>query len=94
MQFIEFNCQCVDGDDIIAGTSWFHNNVLVNTTQKNTSTDLYYNNVRLFIDTFSDPDSGTYTCSPNSTFPTVPPGVTITLNISGECTFIVIYICS
>ena len=88
-KLIEFNCQCMDGDDIITGTSWFHGNTLV-TTQGNTNyhnDDHYYNNItvgRLLIDTFNSGNSGTYTCSPNSTFPTIPPGVTITLNAAGE----------
>ena len=90
-RFVEFNCQCMDGDDIITGTSWFHGNTLV-TTQGNTNyhnDDHYYNNItvgRLHIDTFNSGNSGTYTCSPNSTLRTIPPGVTITLNAASEYT--------
>ena len=87
-RFVEFNCQCMDGDDIITGTSWFHGNTLV-TTQGNTNyhnDDHYYNNItigRLHIDTFYSGDRGKYTCSLNGTLE-----VSITLNVKGE------YICN
>jgi len=63
-----------DGDKIITGTRWFINNTLPS---------IRYSG-RLFFDTFTNSNSGKYTCSPNSTFPTIPPGDTITLNAAGE----------
>ena len=90
-RFVEFNCQCMDGDDIITGTSWFFGNTLV-TTQGNTNyhnDDHYYNNItvgRLLLSRSDSGNSGTYTytCSPNSTFPTIPLGVSITLHVMSE----------
>jgi len=67
----------MDGDEIITGTRWFINNTLLPIQDDGT----------LFFDTFTNSNSGTYTCSPNSTFPTIPPGDTITLNAAGECVY-------
>jgi len=64
----------MDGDEIITGIRWFINNNLLPIQDDGT----------LFFDTFTNSNSGTYTCSPNSTFPTIPPGDTITLNAAGE----------
>jgi len=63
----------MDGDEIITGTRWFINNTLLPIQDDGT----------LFFDTFTHSNSGTYTCSPNNTLPTVPPGDTITLNAAG-----------
>jgi len=60
----------MDDDEIITGTRWFINNNLTPIQDDGT----------LFFDTFTNSNSGIYTCSPNSTFPTIPPGDTITLN--------------
>ena len=38
----------------------------------------------IFSSPFTNADIGTYTCSPNSTFPTTPPGDTIALSIGSE----------
>jgi len=67
----------MDGNEIITGTRWFINNNLV-------PQDSNIAAGTLFINTFTNSNSGTYTCSPNSTFPTIPPGDTITLNAAGE----------
>jgi len=63
----------MDGDEIITGTRWFIDN---------NPTPIRYSGT-LFFDTFTNSNSGTYTCAPNSTFPTIPPGDTITLNAVG-----------
>ena len=95
-RFVGFNCQCMNGDNIITGTSWFLGNTSV-TAQGNTNyyyDDHYYNNItvgRLLLDRFNSGNSGRYTCSPNSISPTVPPGVTITLNVASESLAIYIY---
>jgi len=73
-RMVELNCQCMDGDEIITGARWFINNTLLPIQDDGA----------LFFDTFTGSNSGTYTCSPNSTFPTIPPGDTITLNAADE----------
>ena len=45
----------------------------------------------LTLNGFDSSNSGTYTCSPNGTFPTVPPGDTITLNAAGEYSYVCNY---
>jgi len=64
----------MNGDKIIAGTRWFIN--------KNPTP--IQDDGTLFINTFTNSNSGTYICSPNNTFPTIPPGDRITLNAAGE----------
>jgi len=64
----------MDGDETITGTRWFINNTLLP----------IQDNGILFFDTFTNSNNGTYTCSPDSTFPTIPPGDTITLNAASE----------
>ena len=78
---IEFHCQCMDDNGVITGTRWFRGNTLV--SQNNTSRAYSTNTVpsRLnFRARFTDADIGTYTCSPNDMFPTIPPGDAITLS--------------
>ena len=69
---------------ITNGTSWFRNGHPV-TNNNLTDPNLPTNAPRiLFIPLpFSSLNDGTYTCSPNSTFPTIPPGDSITLNTGG-----------
>ena len=81
----------MDGNGIITGTRWFFGNSLV--SQSNTALRYSTNTVpsRLIIDApFTSSDAGTYTCSPNSTFPTIPPGDSITLSAGGECVCIIL----
>ena len=82
------NCQCMDGDDnIINGARWFlpnGNPVLTQDDVSYQTDDPYYNSTTLGIPRFTDSNSGTYTCSPNGTFPTIPPGDNITLNAAGK----------
>jgi len=68
----------MDGDEVTTGTRWFINNNLLPIQDDGT----------LFFNIFTNSNIGTYTCSPNSTFPTIPPGDTIILNAAGK------YICS
>ena len=74
-----------DNGIITTGTSWFHNGTL-KTTTLNDPNDAH---TILFIPPqFESSDSGTYTCSPNGTFPTTLSGDNITLYARSE------YICS
>ena len=75
----------MDGNGIITGTRWFAGNTLV--PQSNTSRPYSTNTVpsRLLISApFTNADNGTYTCSPNDTFPNIPPGDAITLGAASE----------
>ena len=90
---VELHCQCMDSNGImITGTRWFRNENLVGVQDH---LDPYYiagvpN--RLIIDgPFSSSYDGTYTCSPNSTFPAGGPlGDTITLTAQGEYACIIL----
>ena len=82
---IEFHCQCMDGNGIITGTRWFAGSTLI--SQSDTDRPYSTNTVPsrlIFSSPFTDADIGTYTCSPDSTFPTIPPGDAITLSTGSE----------
>ena len=81
---MEFHCQCMDDNGIITGTRWFRGNTLV--TQSNTNNPYSTNTVpsRLIFSSFTNSETGTYTCSPNSTFPTIPSGDNIILRVGSE----------
>ena len=71
----------MDDDGIINGTRWFLPNMRIVPTD---SSNRPYSDgtapSRLIIASrFTDSDTGTYVCSPNSTFPTEPSGDSITL---------------
>ena len=88
---VEFHCQCMDDNGIITGTRWFHGSTLV--SQSGTDRPYSTNTVpsRLIIShPFTNADIGTYTCSPNSTFPAIPSGDTVTLNARSE--YLAIYV--
>ena len=75
----------MDDNGIIIGTRWFRGNTLV--SQSDTDRPYSTNTVPsrlIFSSTFTNADVGTYTCSPNSTFPTIPPGDAITLSAGSE----------
>ena len=82
---IEFHCQCMDDNGIITGIRWFNGSTLV---YQNESFRPYSTNTvpsrLIFSSPFTDADNGTYTCSPNSTYPTIPPGDAITLSAGSE----------
>ena len=75
---VEFHCQCMDGNGmIITGSSWFRNNVSVTGT---VNLPAGAPRILFIARPFNSSVSGTYTCSPDSIFPTIPPGDSITLN--------------
>ena len=70
---------------IITGTRWFGGSTLV--SQSDTDRPYSTNTVPsrlIFSNEFTGNDNGTYTCSPDNTFPTIPPGDTITLSAASE----------
>ena len=82
---VDLHCQCMDDNGIITGTRWFLPDMsIVSTDSSNRpySTGTAPSRL-LFSSPFTNSDTGTYTCSPNDTFPTIPPGDNITLNIAG-----------
>ena len=86
---VDLHCQCMDDNGIITGTRWFLPDMsLVSTDSSNRPYSTGTAPSRLiFTSRFTNSDTGTYTCSPNSTFPTIPPGHgdSITLNTAGKC---------
>ena len=83
---IELHCQCMDDNGIITGTRWFAGNTLVSQSDSNrpySTTNTVPSRLMLNMP-FTDADSGTYTCSPNNMFPTIPPGDVITLSAASE----------
>ena len=82
---VDLHCQCMDDNGIITGTRWFSNMSIVSTDSSNhpysTGTAL---NRLIFTSPFNSSNAGTYTCSPNDTFPTIPPGDNITLNVASK----------
>ena len=82
---VELHCQCMDDNGIITGTRWFLSDM--NIVSTDSSNCLYSDDTapsRLILTSpFTNTDVGTYTCSPDSTFPTIPPGDSITLNAAG-----------
>ena len=75
----------MDSNGIITGTRWFLGNTLVSQsdTHRPYSTSTVPSRL-IFSNGFTDAYIGTYTCSPNSTFPTIPPGDAITLSAGSE----------
>ena len=85
---IELHCQCMDDNGIITGTRWFLPNMttIVPTDSSSRPYSTGFAPSRLiFTSPFNGSDTGIYTCSPDSTFPTMPPGDSITLNTAGKC---------
>ena len=82
---IDLHCQCMDDNGIITGTRWFLPNMsIVPTDSSNRPYSTGTAPSRLIITMpFTSSDTGTYTCSPGSTFPTMPPGDSITFNTAG-----------
>ena len=83
---VDLHCQCMNDDGIITGTRWFLPNMsIVSTDNSNRPYSTGTAPSRLIIaGRLRSSDAGTYTCSPDSTFPTIPPGDNITLNIAGK----------
>ena len=88
---VELHCQCMDNNGIITGTRWFLSDMsMVSNDSSNRPYSTGTAPSRLiFTSPFTSSDTGTYTCSPDSTFPTIPPGDSITLNTAG----IYVHIC-
>ena len=76
----------MDDNGIITGTRWFAGNTLVpqNNSDRPYSTTNTVPSKLLFSRPFTNADSAIYTCSPNDTFPTTPPGDAITLSTASE----------
>ena len=88
---VEFHCQCMDDNGMTTtGTSWFHDGTLITTTLNDTNLPTDAPSILIILMPFTNTDTGTYTCSPNNTFPTVPPGDNITLY--AECEYIYSYV--
>ena len=88
---VDLHCQCMDDNGIINGTRWFLPDMsIVSTDNSNRPYSTGTAPSRLiFTSPFTDSDAGTYTCSPNSTFPTMQPRDNITLNVAGKlCNYI------
>ena len=82
----------MDDKGIKTGTTWFFNGTLVSESDTNCPYSTNTVPSRLVISgPFTISDSGTYTCSSNSTFPTIPPGDVITLSTGSEYGSIAIY---
>ena len=85
-RLVDLHCQCMDDNGIITGTRWFLPNMsIVSTDSSNRpySTGIAPSRL-IFTSPFNNSDAGTYTCSPNSTFPTIPPGDNIAFNVAGK----------
>ena len=83
---VELHCQCMDDNGIINGTRWFFPNMTIvptNSSHRPYSTGTAPSRL-IFTMPFNGSDTGTYTCSPDNTFPTIPPGDNITLNTAGK----------
>ena len=83
---VELHCQCMDDNGIITGTRWFLPNMSIVSTDDSIrpySTGTSPSRL-IIVSMFTNSDTGTYTCSPNNTFPTIPPGDSITLNTLGK----------
>ena len=88
---VELHCQCMDDNGIITGTRWFLPNmsmVSADSSARPNSTGNAPSRL-IFTRPFTNSDAGTYTCSPDNTFPTIPPGDSITLNTAGKYVFAV-----
>ena len=90
---VELHCQCMDDNGIITGTRWFLPNMsIVSTDISSRPNSTGTAPSRLFIARpFTSADTGTYTCSPDNTFPNMPPQDSITLSAAGKyvsCCFI------
>ena len=82
---VELHCQCMDDSGIITGTRWFLPNMsIVPTDNLNRPYSTGTAPSRLIITgPFTSADTGTYTCSPDDTFPTVSLRDSFTLNTEG-----------
>ena len=83
---VDLHCQCMDDNGIIIDARWFlHNMNMASTDSSNRPYSTGTAPSRLiFTNPFTNSDTGTYTCSPDNTFPTIPPGDNITLNVAGK----------
>ena len=88
---VELLCQCMDDNGMITAARWFLSDM--NMVPTDSSNRPYSNGTApsrlIFTNRFINSDAGTYTCSPSSTFPTIPPGDSIILTTAGK--YIIIY---
>ena len=82
-----------DNGITLTGTSWFRNGVLFTDTVDNSNLPAGAPSILLIASPFTGTNTGTYTCSPNSTFLTLPPGDNFTLTTEGEYIGIFITVC-
>ena len=83
---VDLHCQCMDDNGIINGTRWFLPDMSIVSTDNSSrpySTGTAPSRL-IFTSPFTDSDAGRYTCSPNDTFPTIPPGDSVTLSSAGK----------
>ena len=83
---VDLHCQCMDDNGIITETRWFLPDMsIVSTDNSNRPYSTGTAPSRLIIaGPFTSSDDGTYTCSPDDTFPTIPPGDSINLIAAGK----------
>ena len=89
---VELHCQCMYVNGMmITGTRWFRGNSLVGTgtSQNNPHYIAGVPSRLIFPFRFRSHYDGTYTCSPDDTFPTGSSGDTIALNAGSE--YVAIY---
>ena len=88
---VDLHCQCMDDNGIITGTRWFLPNMSI--VSNDSSVRPYSTGTApsrlIFTVPFTNSDTGTYTCSPNDTFLTIPPGDNITLYTAGKINIII-----
>ena len=96
---IEFHCRCSDDNRQLNEARWFYNGnlILAQNDGNYEDGDPYYiddDPVALYMDRpFTNYYSGTYTCSPNSTFLTTPPGDNITVTKGSKYVCLYKYAC-
>ena len=78
---------------ILNGTSWFRDGVPVAGAVDSSNLPAGAPSILLITSPFTGTNTGTYTCSPNSTFLALPPGDNFTLTTEGEYIGIFITVC-
>ena len=92
---VELHCQCMDENGMITtGTSWFRGSTLFTGTLDDPNLPTDAPSILFIASPFTSSVAGTYTCSPDSTFPTMlPPGDAITLTTGSKYITTYIYGC-
>ena len=85
-QVVDLHCQCMDDNGTIIDARWFLPNMSMASTDNSIrpySTGTAPSRL-IFANPFTNSVIGTYTCSPDDTFPTMQPRDNITLNTAGK----------